>query len=73
MLELAKNGLVGALVLGTEFPPIGALWAIKNGVRTLVADDLVAPGGVAVDSNGTLFATTLTFGPPGGSVISLNG
>src|SRR5690348_13371730 len=27
VLEIAKNGLAGALVLGTEFPPIGALWA----------------------------------------------
>jgi hypothetical protein len=73
VLELAKNGLAGALVLGNEFPPIGALWAVKNGVRTLVSGGLVAPGGVAVDANGTIFATTLTFGPPGGSVLSLNG
>jgi sugar lactone lactonase YvrE len=73
VLELAKNGLAGALVLNTEFPPIGALWAVKNGVRTLVSDSLVAPGGVTVDSSGTIFVTTLTFGPPGGSVIALNG
>ena len=52
VLELAKNGLAGALVLGNEFPPIGALWAIKNGVRTLVDGALVAPGGVTVDANG---------------------
>ena len=73
VLELAKNGLAGALVLGNEFPPIGALWAIKNGVRTLVADTLVAPGGVTVDAKGSIFVTTLTFGPPGGSVLNLNG
>jgi sugar lactone lactonase YvrE len=73
VLELAKNGLAGALVLDTEFPPIGALWAVKNGVRTLVSDSLVAPGGVTVDPGGTIFVTTLTFGPPGGSVIALNG
>jgi sugar lactone lactonase YvrE len=73
VLELAKEGLAGALVLGTEFPPTGALWAVKNGVRTLVSDALTAPGGVAVDPNGTIFVTTLTFGPPGGTVMSLNG
>jgi sugar lactone lactonase YvrE len=73
VLELAKEGLAGALVLGTEFPPTGALWAVKNGVRTLVSDSLTAPGGVTVDPSGTIFVTTLTFGPPGGSVINLIG
>jgi sugar lactone lactonase YvrE len=73
VLELAKEGLAGALVLRTEFPPTGALWAVKNGVRTLISDELTAPGGVAVDPSGRIFVTTLTFGPPGGSVISLNG
>jgi hypothetical protein len=70
VLEIAKNGLAGALVLGTEFPPTGALWAVKNGVKTLVSDSLVAPGGVAVDGGGTVFVTTNTFGLPGGSVVS---
>jgi glucose/arabinose dehydrogenase len=73
VLELAKNGLAGALVLGNEFPPTGDLWAVKNGVRTLVAGALAAPGGVTVDGNGSIFVTTLTFGPPGGSVLNLNG
>jgi sugar lactone lactonase YvrE len=73
VLELAQEGLAGALVLGTEFPPTGALWAVKNGVRTLVSDTLTAPGGVAVDPSGTIFVTTLTFGPPGGTVTNLNG
>ena len=66
-------GLAGALVLGNEFPPTGALWAIKNGARSVMSDTLTAPGGVAVDNDGHIFVTTLTFGPPGGSVISLNG
>jgi len=70
VLEIAKNGLAGALVLGTEFPPIGALWAVKNGVRTLVSDALVATGGVAVGDDGTVYVTTNTFGPPGGSVVA---
>ena len=72
VLEIAKNGLAGALVLGTEFPPIGALWAVKRGSRTAVSDSLVAPGGVAVD-HGDIFVTTLTFGPPGGTVVDLGG
>ena len=72
VLEIAKNGLAGALVLGTEFPPIGALWAVKNGSRTLISDTLVAPGGVAVDKN-HIFVTTSTFGPPGGTVVDLGG
>jgi len=72
VLEIAKNGLAGALVLNTEFPPIGALWAVKNGSRTAVSDSLVAPGGVAVD-HGDIFVTTLTFGPPGGTVVNLGG
>jgi sugar lactone lactonase YvrE len=72
VLEIAKNGLAGALVLNTEFPPIGALWAVKDGVKTLISDSLVAPGGVAVDGSGRIFVTTNTFGPPGGSVVSLN-
>lgn len=73
VLELARDGLAGALVLQTEFPPIGALWSVKNGVRTKIADSLVAPGGVAVNRHGEIFVTTLTFGPPGGTVISLRG
>jgi hypothetical protein len=75
VLELARDGLAGALVFDppTEFPPIGALWSVKHGVSTKIADSLVAPGGVAVNRHGTIFVTTLTFGPPGGTVISLRG
>jgi hypothetical protein len=71
VLEIAKNGLAGALVLNTEFPPIGALWAVKDGSRTAVSDSLVAPGGVAVDRRGDILVTTGTFGPPGGTVVNL--
>jgi hypothetical protein len=73
VLEIAKNGLAGALVLGTEFPPIGALWAVNDGSRTAISDSLVAPGGVAVDNQGDIFVTTVTFGPPGGTVVNLGG
>jgi hypothetical protein len=76
VLEIARDGLAGALVFDppTEFPPTGALWAVnKDGVKTSIADSLVAPGGVAVDKHGGIFVTTLTFGPPGGTVIRLGG
>jgi hypothetical protein len=75
VLEIARDGLAGALVFDqpTDFPPIGALWAVKDGVKTSIADSLVAPGGVAVDKHGQIFVTTLTFGPPGGTVVRLEG
>jgi hypothetical protein len=75
VLELARDGLAGALVFDppTEFPPLGALWSVKNGVKTKIADSLVAPGGVVVNRHGVIFVTTLTFGPPGGTVIRLGG
>ena len=75
VLELARDGLAGALVFDppTEFPPIGALWSVKNGEKTKIADSLVAPGGVLVNRHGAIFVTTLTFGPPGGTVIRLGG
>jgi hypothetical protein len=70
VLELAHNGLAGALVLGTEFPPIGALWAIQRGHRSLVAGSLIAPGGVTIGSDG-IVVTTGTFGPVPGTVESV--
>jgi hypothetical protein len=70
VLELAHNGLAGALVLGTEFPPIGALWAIQRGHRTQIGGPLVAPGGVTVGAGG-IFVTTGTFGPVSGTVESV--
>lgn len=56
VLEIATNGLLGAAE-----DPSGALWRIeKNGERTLIADGadgLVAPSGVAVARDGSLYVT----------------
>lgn len=50
-----------------------ALWAVKDAARTLVFDTLAAPGGIAVNAGGVIFVTAVTFGPPGGPVLALNG
>jgi hypothetical protein len=72
VLEIVKEGLLGAELLGE--PPIGALWAVKGGMKTeLAPGTLLAPGGVAVGYNGTLSVTTGTvFGPGGGAVVRIN-
>jgi hypothetical protein len=68
VLEIVKEGL-----LSVEFfdgPPIGALWAVKDGVKTeLAPGTLLFPGGVTV-SGGSLYVTTgSVFGPDAGSVV----
>jgi hypothetical protein len=72
VLEIVKEGLLGVEVFGD--PPIGALWAVKNGVKTeLAAGTLMAPGGVSVGFDGSLSVTTGTvFGPGGGAVVRIN-
>ena len=66
VLEIFTNGLLSG-------SPVGALIAVNNGVRTeLVPGQLLAPGGVAVDSDGTIYVTTGTvFGPGAGSVVRI--
>lgn len=73
VLEIAKEGLFAVEVLGA--PPIGALWAVDGGTKTeLAPGTLMAPGGVAVGHNGTLYVTTGTafFGPDAGGVVRIN-
>ncbi|MEO8075157.1 MAG: ScyD/ScyE family protein [Acidobacteriota bacterium] len=67
VLELAKNS-----VLNLASSPLGALYAVKDGVTTeLVPGTLLAPGGVVVDGT-TLYVTTRTvFGPGAGSVVRI--
>jgi sugar lactone lactonase YvrE len=72
VLEMAKNGLGGFLVLGQNpATVVGALYAVKNGVRTeLAPGSLIVPGGVAVDRDGSLLVTTGdVLGPDGGAVV----
>ena len=67
VLELAKNS-----VLNLASSPFGALYAVKDDVKTeLVPGTLLAPGGVVVDGT-TLYVTTGTvFGPGAGSVVRI--
>jgi glucose/arabinose dehydrogenase len=72
-LTFGPDGTMYVLEIGLFHapPPFGALWAVKNGVRTeLVPGTLLAPGGVAVAGNGSIYVTTGTvFGPGAGSVV----
>jgi hypothetical protein len=56
VLELAKNGLLDAFIFNDW---TGALIRVDtDGTRTEIAEgSLFAPGGVAVDSNGTIYVT----------------
>jgi hypothetical protein len=71
VLEIAKNGLLSAELGG---PPVGALWAVKDGTRTeLAPGELLFPGGVAVGRHGTLYVTTgAVFGDGAGTVVKVD-
>ena len=71
VLEIVKDGLLGVEIFGA--PPIGALWAVKGGTKTELAEgELLAPGGVDVGRRGTLSVTTATvFGPGAGSIVQI--
>jgi hypothetical protein len=73
VLEIAKEGLLAAET-GTA-PPIGALWAVDRHSKTEIAPgSLLAPGGVAVADEETLYVTTGTvFGPGAGEVVRIDG
>lgn len=73
VLEIAKEGLVDVILRGG--PPIGALWAVRNGSKTEIAPgSLLFPGGVAVGSDGSLYVTTgAVFGPDAGAVVRVTG
>ncbi len=69
VLEIAKEGLLDIEVFGG--PPIGALWAVEDGVKTELAEgELLFPGGVDVGRRGTLAVTTgSVFGPGAGTLV----
>ena len=73
VLEIVKEGLLAAEA-GTG-PPIGALWAVERHSKTEIAPgSLLAPGGVAVADEETLYVTTGTvFGPGAGEVVRIDG
>jgi sugar lactone lactonase YvrE len=70
VLELAKNGLFDAFVFNDW---TGALICVApNGTRTEIAEGaLFAPGGVAVDSDGTLYVTNNSIFSGVGQVIRI--
>jgi len=72
-LAFGPEGTMYVLEIGLFHapPPFGALWAVKNGTRTETAPGtLLAPGGVAVAEDGSIYVTTGTvFGPDAGSVV----
>ncbi len=50
MLEISAAGLLTG-------PPGRLIRVDRNGTRTVLADGLIFPGGVAVDRDGTLYVT----------------
>nr|WP_240942822.1 ScyD/ScyE family protein [Planosporangium thailandense] len=69
VLEIMKNGLFP----GTD--PTGALYRIdRNGQRTeLAAGQLIAPGGVAVDDDGTVYVSNKSIFAGGGELLRIRG
>jgi glucose/arabinose dehydrogenase len=68
VLEFTHNGLMSG-------DPNGALLTVPagGGEPTLVTDEgLMAPGAVAVGSDGTVYVTIGSLAPGGGSIVTLN-
>jgi hypothetical protein len=70
--EMAKNGLLGVLVLGGG-DPTGALVRIApNGTRSeIAAGELTLPGGVAVANDGVVFVVNGSVFPNDGEVLRI--
>jgi len=71
VLEMARDGLLPAMMSGTE--PTGRLVRVgPDGTQTtLVADELSAPGGLAIGADGTLYVTNHSTTPGGGEVLRI--
>jgi sugar lactone lactonase YvrE len=71
VLEIAKAGLLAVEFLNA--PPIGGLWRVEDGSKTeLEPDELMAPGGVAVDDENLYVTTGTIFGPGAGAVVRID-
>ena len=70
VLEIAKNGLLDAFIFNDW---TGALIRVApDGTRTEIAEGaLFAPGGVAVDSDGTLYVTNNSIFSGAGQVLRI--
>jgi hypothetical protein len=72
--EIVHDGLMG--VFGGEAPPVGAVLSVPpgGGDPTVVAsgEQVMAPGGLAVGADGSVYVTTGTImGPGAGAVIKI--
>jgi hypothetical protein len=65
VLQISKNGLLSG-------NPVGALIKVKGGVRTeLAAGQLFAPGGMAIDRDGTIYVSNWAILAGGGQVLRI--
>lgn len=69
ILQLTDGGLLEAEVCDEPAP--GSLIHVAKGVRTVLADDLLIPGGLAVDAYGAAYVTTFSVLPGGGGVVKI--
>jgi hypothetical protein len=70
VVEIVKAGLLSFEVFGEE--PIGGLWRVKHGTKKeLARDELMAPGGVAVDDDNIYVTTGTVFGEGAGAVVRI--
>jgi len=68
VVEFASNGILSG-------DPAGALYRIKPGrsPEVVVSEGLVAPNGVAVDSDGDIYITNNSVSPDAGQVVKVKG
>ncbi len=69
ILQLTNGGLLEAEVCDEPAP--GSLLRYANGVTSVLADDLMIPGGLAVDSYGSAYVTTFSVVPGAGGVVKI--
>jgi hypothetical protein len=69
ILQLTDGGLLEAEVCDQPAP--GSLIRVAKGVRTVLADDLLIPGGLAVDAYGSAYVTTFSVMPGAGGVVKI--
>jgi hypothetical protein len=69
ILQLTAGGLLEAEVCDNPAP--GTLIRVADGVKSVLADELPIPGGLAVDAYGAAYVTTLSILPGAGGVVKI--
>ncbi|MGI9610408.1 MAG: ScyD/ScyE family protein [Acidimicrobiia bacterium] len=69
ILQLTDGGLLEGEVCNMAAP--GSLLRVMDGVKTVLADDLILPGGLAVDAYGSAYVTTFSILPGAGGVVKI--